>query len=111
MTTEMETTKFCLGSDIYVILSEFKQFPSIGFRKCVTRATGILITRTGVNMIKGQYDEMMKHRQEIAENLDAETVVGFSLPFDVFIKVRVNNNNNNNNIYKNIIDRQGKENC
>lgn len=61
--------EFYLGDRIYLLVSTYKDYVSIGIRECFTYGTRVLPTRNGINLMLRQYSLLCDKSGEILENL------------------------------------------
>lgn len=78
-----------LGSDIFAIVSEYKNFPSIGIRKCmlIKKSNKLIIGKTGINLITPQYRALKNNINEIIESMVRGAEKEWDLGFDVKCRV------------------------
>jgi hypothetical protein len=77
--------EFYLGDRIYLLVSTYKDYVSIGIRECFTYGSRVLPTRNGVNLMLRQYSLLCSKSGEILEDLKKSeyTTATFDLGYNV----------------------------
>lgn len=80
-----EKVTYQLGdSEVYLLISEFNGYVSIGFRVCVKGIDGntLIPTYNGINLILPQYFQLKKIREEVQYAINVKSFMKWDLPFE-----------------------------
>src|SRR3569832_2433479 len=81
--------KFDLGSNLFVLVSEFNNYVSIGFRTCLTYTTNqnearLYPTKEGINLIHPQYRTLVGLKEKLSKGLQKRESLMESLVDTIF---------------------------
>src|SRR3569832_458020 len=87
MSTTISLFKFDLGSNLFVLVSEYKNYVSIGFRTCLVYTTGhqevkLYPTKQGINLIHRQYATLVNLKDKLSKGLQKRESLTESLSYD-----------------------------
>jgi len=87
MSTIISLFKFDLGSNLFVLVSEYKNYVSIGFRTCLVYTTGhqevkLYPTKQGINLIHRQYATLVNLKDKLSKGLQKRESLTESLSYD-----------------------------
>lgn len=82
--------KFDLGSNLFVLVSEFNNYVSIGFRTCLTYTTNqnearLYPTKEGINLIHPQYRTLVGLKEKLSKGLQKRESLMESLGYDTSV--------------------------
>src|SRR3569832_1259621 len=82
--------KFDLGSNLFVLVSEFNNYVSIGFKTCLTYTTNqnearLYPTKEGINLIHHQYRTLVRLKEKLSNGLQKRESLMESLGYDTSV--------------------------
>src|SRR3569832_2086781 len=82
--------KFHLGANLFVLVSEYKNFVSIGFRSCVTytvneKEVRLYPTKEGINLIHRQYSTLVGLKDKLSKGLQKRESLTECLGYDTCV--------------------------
>lgn len=81
--------KFDLGESVYVIVSNYKNFVSIGIRECLSIGSHIIPTKNGLNLMVRQFLEISNNSDNILFNLKSDYgEINMDLGYNVFLTLK-----------------------
>jgi len=78
-----------LGGEIYVLVSEFQNYPCIGIRKCLfIKKTGkIIVGKEGVNLIVPQYRNLKLYFDRLISTINKENPMTADLGYGCSVEI------------------------
>jgi hypothetical protein len=82
---------FSLGDDIYLLVSCYNNYISIGIRECIQCGSYLLPSKHGINLMIRQYHELIKNKDTIISSLtDNYKQFRLDLSFNVYAEIITN---------------------